>query len=86
MGHGEANAVLLPHTIRALARRCDVDESLIAHAERMRDVAGARFQADEATLDEVVEAAAGRESHLAQTPPPASRAELRDILTAAWES
>jgi alcohol dehydrogenase class IV len=86
MGHGEANAVLLPHTIRALARRCDVDESLIAHAERMRDVAGARLQADEATLDEVVEAAARRESHLAQTPPPASRAEVRDILTAAWES
>jgi alcohol dehydrogenase class IV len=86
MGHGPANAVLLPHTMRALASRSDVDESLIPHAERLRDVAGARLDADEKILRKVAEVAARRQSDLAQTPPAASEDELLGILMAAWES
>jgi alcohol dehydrogenase class IV len=86
LGHGEANAVLLPHTIRALARRCDVDEGLIAHAERLRDIAGAKLDVDEKTLQKVAEVAGRRQADLAQTPPPASQEELLGILEAAWGS
>jgi alcohol dehydrogenase class IV len=81
--HGEANAVLLPHTMRALGERADVDLSLIPEAERLRDVAGARLVTDEKTLRKVAEVAARRREDLGQTPPAASEEDLLEILRGA---
>jgi alcohol dehydrogenase class IV len=81
--HGDANAVLLPHTMRALAERADVDESLIPEAERLRDIAGARLDTEERLLRKVAEVAARRREDLGQTPPAASEEELLEILRGA---
>jgi alcohol dehydrogenase class IV len=83
-GHGEANAVLLPHTTAALARRFPerVSEDITAAAERLRELAGARVVASKAAIDACVEAAAARRE-LAATPPVPAREELREIYAAA---
>jgi alcohol dehydrogenase class IV len=86
VGHGPANAAMLPHSMRALARRGYELVAEVALAERLAERAGASRLAalgvDEAVLDRCAEAAAQR-PELANTPPPADRAELREIYGAA---
>jgi alcohol dehydrogenase class IV len=89
-GHGEANSILLPHTIDALARRFpDEVARLDARplAVRIAELTGAtRLRdagVDESALEGCAEQAAARpELHL--TPPAADRAELLEIYRAAW--
>jgi alcohol dehydrogenase class IV len=83
-GHGQANAVLLPHTIAALARRYPgrVGEDVAVTAARLQAVARARVAASDAEIDGCVEEAAAR-PQLAATPPVAERDELRTIYAAA---
>lgn len=93
--HGGANAILLPHTTGALAwRRPEAIDALAAAlgedpgeaaarlcertgASRLRDVG-----VDDGTLDACADAAAAR-PQLANTPPPADRAEIRALYDAA---
>jgi alcohol dehydrogenase class IV len=73
VGHGPANAAMLPHTMRALASRgleLVADVALATHL--------AAFGVDDAALDRCADAAAQRRE-LANTPPPADRDELRHI-------
>jgi alcohol dehydrogenase class IV len=94
-GHGQANAVLLPHTIRALARRCPEQHAALAAAlgedpagaaERLCALTGATRLRDLGVagdaLEACVEAAAAR-PQLDNTPPRADRGELRGIYAAA---
>jgi alcohol dehydrogenase class IV len=85
VGHGQANSALLPHTMAALARRGE----LVADAELAARIAAragathlAAFGVDDAMLDRCADAAAAR-PELANTPPPADRAEIRAIYAAA---
>jgi alcohol dehydrogenase class IV len=96
VGHGGANAILLPHTLRALARRFPerLDELAAALGDDPPSVA-ARFAARTGTvrlrdagvpaerLAELADAAAQR-FELGLTPPAADRAELLAIYEAAW--
>ena len=87
VGHGPSNAVMLPHTLRALAQRgaahaADLvplasDLARRAQAARLRDLG-----VDEATLDTCADAAAER-AELDHTPPRATRDELRALYAAA---
>jgi alcohol dehydrogenase class IV len=94
-GHGQANALLLPHTIGALARRCPeaharlqaaVGEDLAGAAARLCGLTGVtrlrELGVEEAALDACVETALAR-PQLDNTPPPASREELRELYRAA---
>ena len=94
-GHGQANAVLLPHTIAALARRCPeqlatladvLGEHPAAAAARLCELTGVtrlrELGLDVQALEQCVEAAAAR-PQLDATPPPPDRAELRAIYSAA---
>jgi alcohol dehydrogenase class IV len=83
-GHGQANAVLLPHTAAALARRYPerVSDGVAAAAGRLLALSGARVVASEAEIDGCVEAASARRE-LAATPPAPSREELREIYAVA---
>ena len=95
VGHGQANAVLLPHTLRALERRdpaaiAALGEALgsepAAFASRLADVAGARGLADASVPADRLEGLADQASQraeLAMTPPAADRDELLAILGAA---
>ncbi len=96
LGHGTANAVMLPHTAAALRRRTpaalerldaaagDAVEGLAAElARRSRATRLRELGVEEGTLDRVADAAAQR-PQLAATPPAADRAELRSLLSAAW--
>jgi alcohol dehydrogenase class IV len=87
VGHGPANAAMLPHTIGALRRRPPetIDATALARdlaaragAERLRDIGLA-----EDRIEACVEAAAAR-PQLAGTPPPADAAEIRDLYREAW--
>lgn len=84
--HGQANAVMLPHTMRALARRGYELVAEVALGERLAELAGAAhlaaFGVDEDTLERCADAAAQR-PELSNTPPPADREELRAIYAAA---
>lgn len=86
VGHGPANAAMLPHTMRALEQRGHDLVADVRLAERLADLAGATHLSalgvDEATLDRCADAAAQR-AELANTPPAADRAELREIYGAA---
>jgi alcohol dehydrogenase class IV len=86
VGHGPANAAMLPHTMRALERRGRELVADVSLAERLAERAGASHLAalgvDDATLDRCAEAAA-RRTELHNTPPPADRDELRAIYAAA---
>jgi len=91
VGHGQANAVLLPHTAEALRRRCGSELAAfepdpVRTALRIRGFAGATRLGElgvaEADLDALVEAAAARRE-LDATPPRLSREELRSIYAAA---
>lgn len=88
VGHGPANAAMLPHTIGALEGRGDVppeardlarDLARRAGAERLRDLGVER-----PALERCADAAAAREADLARTPPAASRREVLALYEAAW--
>jgi alcohol dehydrogenase class IV len=89
-GHGQANSILLPHTIDALGRRFpDEVGGLNARplAARIGELTGAtrlrEIDVSEEALERCADEAAARpELHL--TPPPADRAELLEIYRAAW--
>jgi alcohol dehydrogenase class IV len=97
IGHGEANAIMLPHTLKALERRFPEGflESLaqalgqqpVFLAERLRDLGGARSLSqagvNRSDLDRCVEEAGGR-PELQMTPPPADATELSDLYAAAY--
>jgi alcohol dehydrogenase class IV len=89
VGHGAANAVLLPHTLAALTQRTpelDADGAWRALARRLAERAGAptltALGIDDATIEACADAAAQR-SELANTPPTADRTELSAIYEAA---
>ena len=96
IGHGLANSIMLPCSLRALERRQpDVVGRLRTAlgqdgghlAARLRDLTGASrlrdLGVDEETLERCAEQAAQRaELHL--TPPAAELAELRELYRAAW--
>ena len=86
VGHGQANAAMLPHTMRALRDRGHDLVADVALAERLAAVAGAShlvaFGVDDAALDRCADAAALRRE-LANTPPAATRDELRALYAAA---
>ena len=86
IGHGQANSGLLPHTMRALARRGHELVADVALAEHLAHLAGtthlAALGVDDAVLDRCSDAAAQR-PELANTPPAADRDELRAIYAAA---
>ena len=88
VGHGQANAVMLPHTLAALERRGAPDAGRLvalatdlarrAEAVRLRELG-----VGEAALDRCADAAADR-SELDQTPPRPDRDELRALYAAAY--
>lgn len=86
VGHGPANAAMLPHTMRALERRGYGLVADVSLAERLAALAGAThlsaFGVDDAALDRCAEQAAQRRE-LANTPPAAGRDELRALYAAA---
>lgn len=96
VGHGPANAILLPHTLRALARRDPAAIGRLAEAvgDEPADVAGRLcaltaatrlrdLQVAQATLEECADRATTR-PELANTPPPAGRDELLAVYRSAW--
>jgi alcohol dehydrogenase len=97
IGHGAANAIMLPHTLRALRERPlgDFLDSLAAAlrtppevlAERFRDLGGARSLREAGVAEEDLDRCAREASarpELALTPPAADEAELRKIYRAAY--
>jgi alcohol dehydrogenase class IV len=95
-GHGAANAIMLPHTIGALARRfpeehaalnAALGEDAAAAAARVCALTGATrlrdLGATPADLDACADVAAARRE-LDHTPPRAERDELRALYDAAW--
>jgi alcohol dehydrogenase class IV len=95
-GHGPANAIMLPHTIPALARRRPdahaaladaLGEDPAAAAARACALTGATrlrdLGVDPSALDACADTAAARQQ-LAATPPRAGRDELRALYEAAW--
>ena len=96
VSHGQANAVVLPHTTAALRRRNPETLALLdtviggpaeALAAKLARLAGAArirdLGVEEAALDACADAAQGR-AELDLTPPRASRDELRAIYAEAW--
>jgi alcohol dehydrogenase class IV len=87
--HGQANAIMLPHTVVALARRFPgrVDEDMAGAASRLCALTGVTRLRDLGVvggdLDACADTAAARRE-LAHTPPAADVAELRGIYQAAW--
>jgi alcohol dehydrogenase class IV len=98
IGHGTANAVMLPWSIRALERRsggefvASVREALggvepVALAERLRDLGGVRSLSQAGVTEEQLDACAREASsrpELHLTPPTADEAELRELYRAAY--
>jgi len=95
VGHGQANAAMLPHSLGALAKRDPagiarlseaLGEPAAAAAARLAARADAHslraLGVDEAALDACADAAAQR-AELALTPPAATRDELRALYDAA---
>ena len=96
VGHGAANAIMLPHTIRALERRSpggfltwlaeELGEPPAKLAERLRDLDGPRSLGQagvhERELERCAHEASGR-PELQMTPPPADEAELLELYRAA---
>jgi alcohol dehydrogenase class IV len=88
VGHGPANAAMLPHTLVALDRRgaegaaeliaLASDLARRAEAERLRDLG-----VDEATLDACADAASSR-AELDLIPPRPDRDELRALYASAF--
>jgi alcohol dehydrogenase class IV len=88
VGHGPANAVMLPHTLVALERRGapgarDLVELATELARRAQAVSLRELGVDEATLDACAGAAAER-AELDAIPPRPDRDELRALYAAAF--
>jgi alcohol dehydrogenase class IV len=88
VGHGAANAAMLPHTLVALERRGAAGAGeLVGLATMLAGRAGAArlrdLGVDEAVLDVCADAAAGR-AELDLTPPRPDRDELRALYAAAF--
>jgi alcohol dehydrogenase class IV len=96
VGHGPANAAMLPHTTAALRRRAPAvlarldaaaGVELEALARRLAAAAGAQelraLGVTEAALEECV-AEAVKRPDLAHIPPAAGEAEVRALYEAAW--
>jgi len=96
LGHGQANAVLLPHTITALARRTPdwigqlgvaLDQDPAGFASQLAALAGterlSEAGVEESALPGLAEQAATR-PELHMTPPAADRQELLELLQAAY--
>jgi alcohol dehydrogenase class IV len=86
-GHGPANAALLPHTIRALRRRCSGVIDADGLARRLAAAAGARRLRDIGVAEDRLDAcalAAAERRELRSTPPPAQRDEILAIYREAW--
>jgi maleylacetate reductase len=94
--HGQANAIMLPHSLGALNRRfperiaelaASLGEAPAALAERIGAQTGAtrlrEVIENEAVIERCAEAAATRPD-LALTPPPAGRDELLELYRSAW--
>ena len=90
VGHGSANAAMLPHSVAALAGRVPDPAGLAAlapAASRLAARAGAARLRDlgvERGAIGALAAAAAARPELAHTPPPASEDELRRLYQAAW--
>jgi alcohol dehydrogenase class IV len=96
VGHGPANAIMLPHTTRALARRfpermdrigAALEDDPASTAAALTARTGATRLRDagvgEPQLAACADAAAQR-PELAHTPPPADRSELLALYESAW--
>jgi alcohol dehydrogenase class IV len=96
VGHGEANAAMLQHTIPALRRRAPAELAALdaaaggpveGVARRLAQRAGAQklrgLGVSEADLETCVEQALERPDR-ARTPPAADEAEIRGLYEAAW--
>ncbi len=88
VGHGQANAVMLAHTLAALERRGAPDAGRLVAlatdlARRAQAVHLRELGVDKAALDRCADAAAER-SELDQTPPRPDRDELRALYAAAY--
>ena len=88
VGHGPANAAMLPHTLVALERRGAPAAGALVElatdlARRARSVRLRELGVDEAALDACADAAAQR-AELDAIPPRPDRAELRDLYAAAY--
>ena len=96
VGHDAANAIMLPHSLRALRARfpdgylAALEQALggdpVAFAAELRDAGGLARLSDggvsEADLDLLADEAAAR-PELHMTSPPAQRGELRELYAAA---
>ena len=95
LGHGQANTIMLPHTLAALARRSPhwvarlgdaLGEDSVALAGRLAALAGTHgleaAGVEESALAELADQAAER-AELQMTPPPADAPELLELLRAA---
>jgi alcohol dehydrogenase class IV len=88
VGHGQANACMLPHTLAALAQRGSPSAgSLVALAAELATRAQAARLRDLGVTDELLDAcvdAASSRAELDLTPPRADRDELRALYAAAY--
>jgi alcohol dehydrogenase class IV len=96
VGHGAANTIMLPHTVRALSRRSpDWNAQLIETldrdpeelAVRLRDISGVIRLRDAGASEDDLEVCAQRASErpeLEMTPPRASLDELRELYHSAY--
>ncbi len=88
VGHAQANAVMLPHTLVALERRGAAGAGTLVAlagdlARRAQAVSLRELGVDEFTLDACADAAADR-AELDATPPRPDRDELRALYAAAF--
>lgn len=97
IGHGAANAIMLPHTLQALEQRASdgflaklrqaLDHDPVELAERLRDLGGVTglgaAGVSQEELDRCVSEAAAR-AELHMTPPAADAAELRRLYETAY--
>jgi alcohol dehydrogenase class IV len=97
IGHGTANAIMLPHSLRALRRRSlgdfldqltqAVGQDPTELAERLRDLGGPSSLrdagVDESDLDRCAHEASIR-AELRMTPPAAEEHELRELYASAY--
>lgn len=97
IGHGAANAIMLPVTLRALERRnpdgflTELRSALgrepVSLAERLRDLGGPRTLRDAGVTDDQLEhcvSEASKRAELQMTPPAADDAELRALYQTAF--
>ncbi len=86
VGHGPANAIMLPHSIEALARR-GYDGEAAALAAKLVELTGATRLRDVGVTAEQLELCADEASsrpELAMTPPAADRDEIRGLYQSAY--